>query len=106
MAPQNLNEQVAQFRSVIESAGLHSALGYPNARTGFRYTAAYRLDSQMLRNIHPYDRLGDLPQSLSDLPLSLASKRQCHPWFRRHWQGAAGRRLPEPLPVHRLGINA
>ena len=69
MVLQALDEQLAQFRSVIKSHGLNGALRYLNARTAFRYTAVYRLDGQILRNIHLYDRLGEAPGSLSEVPL-------------------------------------
>jgi len=64
-----LDQQLAQFRLAFESGGLYGALRYLNARTAFRYTAIYRLDGQMMRNIHVYDRLGESPSSLSEVPL-------------------------------------
>jgi GAF domain-containing protein len=64
-----LDQQLAQFRLAFESGGLLGALRYLNARTSFRYTAIYRLDGQMMRNIHLYDRQGENPVSLSEIPL-------------------------------------
>ena len=69
MASQGIDDQLARFRSVIESQGLHDALRYLNVRTDFRYTAVYRLDGQMLRNIDLYDRLGEDSENLSEVPL-------------------------------------
>lgn len=66
---QELDQQLEQFRLAFESGGLHGALRYLNARTTFRYTAVYRLDGQMMRNIHLYDRQGENPTSLCEVPL-------------------------------------
>ncbi|MDB5939132.1 MAG: guanylate cyclase, partial [Polaromonas sp.] len=66
---QEIDQQLAQFRLAFERGGLLGALGYLNARTSFRFTAIYRLDGQMMRNIHLYDRLGEYPVSLSEVPL-------------------------------------
>ena len=67
--PHQLDQQLAQFRVAFDSGGLYGALRYLNARTTFRYTAIYRLDGQMMRNIHLYDRRGENPTSLSEVPL-------------------------------------
>lgn len=64
-----LDQQLAQFRLAFDSGGLYGALRYLNARTPFRYTAVYRLDGQMMRNIHLYDRQGENPTSLAEVPL-------------------------------------
>ena len=64
-----LDQQLAQFRLAFDSGGLYGALRYLNARTTFRYTAIYRLDGQMMRNIYLYDRQGENPTSLSEVPL-------------------------------------
>lgn len=69
MASQDLNEQLAQFRVALESGGLDAALRYLNARTSYRYTAIYRLDGQVMRNIHLYDRLGENAANLIEVPL-------------------------------------
>ncbi|MEO8012852.1 guanylate cyclase [Polaromonas sp.] len=66
---QELDQQLAQFHRAFECGGLHGALHYLNARTSFRYTAIYRLDGQMMRNIFLYDRQGENPTSLSEVPL-------------------------------------
>ncbi len=69
MASHALDEQLAQFMSAFDKGGLQGALQYLNARTTFRYTAIYRLDGQMMRNIALYDRQGEAPASLSEVPL-------------------------------------
>ena len=66
---QELDQQLAQFHRAVECGGLYGALHYLNARTSFRYTAIYRLDGQMMRNIFLYDRQGENPTSLSEVPL-------------------------------------
>jgi GAF domain-containing protein len=66
---QELEQQLAQFHLALENGGLLGALRYLNALTTFRYTAIYRLDGQMMRNILLYDRDGINPSSLSELPL-------------------------------------
>ena len=66
---QELDQQLAQFRLAFDDGGLHGALGFLNARTTYRYTAIYRLDGQMMRNISLYDREGENPTSLAEVPL-------------------------------------
>jgi GAF domain-containing protein len=69
MASQDLQEQLAQFSVVLDGSGLAGALQYLNARTDYRYTAIYRLDGQMLRNIHLHDRHGETFATLMEVPL-------------------------------------
>ena len=69
MASQDLNQQLAEFQQATENGGLAGALRYLNARTAYRYTAIYRLDGQMMRNIHIYDRQGASTADLSEVPL-------------------------------------
>jgi hypothetical protein len=69
MTSQDLNQQLAQFRLAIDSGGLYGALRYLNARTSYRYTAIYRLEGQMMRNINLYDRQGENPTKLAEVPL-------------------------------------
>ena len=66
---QELEQQLAQFHLAFENGGLLGALHYLNARTTFRYSAIYRLDGQMMRNILLYDRQGETATSLSEVPL-------------------------------------
>ena len=69
MSAQELDQQLAQFRSAFEVGGLYGALRFLNSRTSYRYTAIYRLEGQMMRNIHLYDRRGENPTNLSEVPL-------------------------------------
>ncbi|MDB5928574.1 MAG: guanylate cyclase [Polaromonas sp.] len=64
-----LDEPLAQFRSAFDAGGLAGALHFLNARTSYRYTAIYRLEGQMMRNIELYDRLGEQSAALSEVPL-------------------------------------
>ncbi|MEO6322284.1 MAG: GAF domain-containing protein [Polaromonas sp.] len=69
MSSQELDQLLAQFRQAFEQDGFNGALRFLNARTSFRYTAIYRLDGQMMRNIHLYDRRGEDTTDLSEVPL-------------------------------------
>lgn len=68
-ANEPLDQQLVRFHGALESGGLQEALHYLNARTTFRYTAIYRLDGQMMRNIVLYDRQGENPAALEEVPL-------------------------------------
>jgi hypothetical protein len=57
------------FKSVLDTDGLDAALAFLNKRTDFRYTAIYRLDGTMMRNIHIYDRQGESVDHLVEVPL-------------------------------------
>ena len=46
----------ARFARVLHETGLHSALGYLNERTRYRFTGLYRADAPLLRNIGLFDR--------------------------------------------------
>lgn len=70
MVLQPLDEPLAQFKSVFDAEGLQGALRFLNARTGYRYTAIYRLGGQMIQNIALYDRLGKTLVDLTEVPLS------------------------------------
>jgi hypothetical protein len=69
MSLNELDRLLAQFRLTIEQDGLNGALRFLNSRTSYRYTAIYRLDGQMMRNIHLYDRRGEDATNLSEVPL-------------------------------------
>lgn len=69
MVLQTLDEPLTQFKSAFDAGGLLGALQFLNARTPYRYTAVYRLDGQMMRNIVLYDRLGETSAGLSEVPL-------------------------------------
>lgn len=72
MSLQELDRLLAQFRLTIEQDGLNGALRFLNARTSYRYTAIYRLDGLMMRNIYLYDRRGEDATNLSEVPLATA----------------------------------
>ncbi len=57
------------FKAAIQAGGLDAALAFLNRRTDFRYTAIYRLDGNMMRNIRLYDRRGEDASSLAEVPL-------------------------------------
>jgi hypothetical protein len=67
--PPGLDLSLNQFRLALQNGGLHGALAFLNSRTSFRYTAVYRLDGQMMRNICLYDRRGEDALALSEIPL-------------------------------------
>jgi len=52
-APENV---LAEFVAVLESRGLHKALGYLNGRVRFRFTGVYRFETTTLVNECLYDR--------------------------------------------------
>ena len=47
---------VARFAAHLQVDGLHTALGYLNSRTRFRYTGAYRFAPPLLCSIEIFDR--------------------------------------------------
>lgn len=47
---------VARFDERLQRDGLHTALGYLNSRTRFRYTGAYRFAPPLLSSIEIFDR--------------------------------------------------
>jgi GAF domain-containing protein len=53
---EHLEPTVARFAVHLEVDGLHTALGYLNSRTRFRYTGAYRFAAPLLCSIEIYDR--------------------------------------------------
>jgi GAF domain-containing protein len=53
---ERLESTIAHFAAHLEADGLHTALGYLNSRTRFRYTGAYRFDPPLLCSIEIYDR--------------------------------------------------
>ena len=53
---ERLDATVARFATHLEADGLHTALGYLNSRTRFRYTGAYRFAAPLLCSIEIYDR--------------------------------------------------
>lgn len=55
-AAQWLDATVARFSEQLERDGLHTALGYLNSRTRFRYTGAYRFAPPLLCSVEIFDR--------------------------------------------------
>ena len=55
-AAQWLDATVARFTERLDRDGLHTALGYLNSRTRFRYTGAYRFAPPLLQSIEIFDR--------------------------------------------------
>ena len=53
---ERLEATIARFAAHLEADGLHTALGYLNSRTRFRYTGAYRFAPPLLCSIEIYDR--------------------------------------------------
>jgi GAF domain-containing protein len=53
---ERLASTIARFAAHLEVDGLHTALGYLNSRTRFRYTGAYRFAEPLLCSIEIYDR--------------------------------------------------
>jgi GAF domain-containing protein len=53
---ERLESTIARFAAHLEADGLHTALGYLNSRTRFRYTGAYRFARPLLSSIEIYDR--------------------------------------------------
>ncbi|MDB5868107.1 MAG: guanylate cyclase [Polaromonas sp.] len=69
MTSQDLDEQLAEFNVAFDQGGLYGALHYLNERISYRYTAIYRLDGNMMRNIFLYDRKGENPTTMAPMPL-------------------------------------
>ncbi len=44
-----------KFERLLRVRGLHEALRFLNSRTAYRFTAIYRFDGDMLRNMHLFD---------------------------------------------------
>ncbi len=66
---QATHTELDDFQTVIDAGGLDAALAYLNSRTDFRYTAIYRLQGGMMRNICLFDRRGEDVSNLTEVPL-------------------------------------
>lgn len=53
---ERLEATIARFAAHLDVNGLHTALGYLNSRTRFRYTGAYRFAAPLLCSLEIYDR--------------------------------------------------
>lgn len=58
-----------QFQRILQSQGLHSALGFLNARTPHRFTGSYRFDGDTLRNVALFDRWDPSTKQGADAPM-------------------------------------
>ena len=62
-------QELGPFIAALEVAGIAGALKFLNARTPYRYTAIYRFEGAMMRNIYLYDRLGEDVSDFGKVPL-------------------------------------
>ena len=58
-----------QFEEAMERGGVHGALEFLNARSPYRYTAIYRFEGEMVRNLYFFDRLGTASSDPSPVPM-------------------------------------
>ena len=65
----NLHDPAEQFHAAMEAGGVAKALEFLNSRTGYRYTAIFRFEGDVMRNIWLYDRLGEDGANFSSVPL-------------------------------------
>lgn len=57
------------FKSTLALAGADSALGFLNAGVPHRYSAVYRLEGEVLRNVLLHDKVGEIrPSYLAEVP--------------------------------------
>jgi CheY-like chemotaxis protein len=59
----------AAFLHMLEHDGLHTALGFLNARCAHRFTGVYRFDGPLLRSVDLFDRLDPARPRGDDAPL-------------------------------------
>jgi len=69
-ASEMISERLGLFLAEIEFGGVEGALKYLNARTPYRYTAIYRFEGAMMRNIYLYDREGEDVSDFEKVPLA------------------------------------
>ena len=62
-------DDIAKFKAVLAEHGLPGALEFLNRRVPHRYTAVYRFDGSMVRNLGIHDRLGELASPLPPSPV-------------------------------------
>ncbi|MGJ7573292.1 hypothetical protein ACSFBX_22395 [Variovorax sp. RB2P76] len=66
-------ESVDSFVAVCESRGLAEALGQLNRRVPHRFTAVYRLEGDLFRNIALIDKAGEArPEYLEEVPMGIS----------------------------------
>nr|WP_315183411.1 guanylate cyclase [uncultured Albidiferax sp.] len=62
---------LATLSSILETGGAAAAIQYLNAGVAHRFTAVYRLDGGILRNVLLCDKLGEIcPEYLAEVPLA------------------------------------
>ncbi len=65
------SRSLAAFTSLLEIQGAEAAIHHLNAGVAHRFTAVYRLDGGMLRNVLLCDKLGEIcPEFLAEVPLA------------------------------------
>jgi hypothetical protein len=65
-APTNSNQK---FEEAMERGGVYAALAFLNGRSPYRYTAIYRFEGEMVRNLYLFDRLGTVASDPSPVPM-------------------------------------
>lgn len=66
-------EVVQRFREACDARGLTAALAEFNARVPHRYTAVYRLEGALLRNVELVDKAGEArPEFLAAVPMGVS----------------------------------
>lgn len=69
MPGMTLPDAMEKFRDAMAAGGVAKALEFLNARTDYRYTAIFRFEGDVMRNIWLYDRLGESGASFASVPL-------------------------------------
>ena len=68
----------ASFVSTLTAQGPAAAVAWLNAGVPHRYTAVYRVDGGMLRNVLLHDKRGEMrPAFLAEVPSKAASASSC-----------------------------
>lgn len=64
------NFALSGFKDALQGSGLNAGLILLNKRVAHRFTAVYRLDNGIMRNVAVVDKQGEVvPQSLLEVPL-------------------------------------
>lgn len=66
---QELEKELAQFKTVLETAGITGALQFLNRKTPHRYTGIYKYDGDTLRNIVLFDSYVQQAEKGDDAPM-------------------------------------
>ena len=63
-------EALSDLAMILRTDGVSAALAFLNQRVAHRFTAIYQLEAMTVRNVHLYDRQGQLlPEALGVVPL-------------------------------------